>query len=238
MKEIKTLTVDEYFNLIERFFSDDSNKKDKVIKAVFSGGMTYLVRNGLRPDEDYIRDWYNTEPFLQHYFATFEDCLKAHSGPKVEAMVKGSAGRMIRCLFRENEVVYQPGDYIPSDNKERKDKVKEFRGWSDSDTFLGFRRDPLTFVSDLRRDSRGYIDSGTKESETRNYNLAPENYRVFYVELTPEEYLKEEQEYLNHPTSGSFNDGFIEWTRGKGRWEYSQDWKEFLMKNTKLFSDQ
>ena len=105
---------------------------------------------------------------------------------------------------------------------------------SETDLFFGFRRDPYTFVEEKKIKDGEYIDTGRDDPEVRKYNTDENNYRVFYVEMEPEEFLKEEKQFLDHVDTGVYKDDFYTWDRGKDDDSFTPMWKEFLKENTKI----
>ena len=226
---IKTLTVDEYYNFIDWFFSEE-NKSNNVVKLVCYGIMgydfTYLVKNGIKSDRDFKRDWYNNEALLQRYCKTFEELLEHEN----KDIVNDSAGRLVRCLFRKDEVIYQPAYYIPKDPEARKLKIEEMKVAKAKDCFMGFYSDPFTFVAKYKlKDDDKYIDDGRNDPAVKQYNRDENNYRVFYIEMTPEEFLDEDSKYLSHVENKEFKDGFVDYSGSL--YEYTEEWKNFLDNN-------
>ncbi len=225
---IKTLTVDEYYNFIDWFFSEE-NKSNNVVKLVCHSmgyNFTYLVKAGVKSNKDFTRDWYKNEPILQRHFSSLEEVFAAEN----ETLIQSSAGRMVRCLFSKSDMCYQPAYYIPKDPAERKAKIDEMKEMMYRDCFMGFFRDPFTFVAEYKTKEDGkYIDDGRNNPEVSKYNKDKNNYRVFYIEMTPEEFLDEDERYLNHIETGEFNDGFIE-SHGSS-YEYTEEWINFLNNN-------
>lgn len=228
-KDIKILTVDEYYKFIDWFFSNQ-NKSNNVVKLVCHGIMgydfTYLVKEGVKSDRDFKKDWYNNEPILQRYCKTFDELLEKET----KGLAESSAGRLVRCLFHKNEIVYQPCYYIPKDPAERKLKIEEMKSMRVKDCFLGFYGDPFTFIAEYKtKDDDKYIDDGHNNPEVSKYNRDENNYRVFYIEMTPEEFLDEDSRYLNHVETRSFNDGFINYDGSSSN--YTEEWQNFLKEN-------
>lgn len=226
IERINVLTVEEYYKIIDWFFSD-KNPSMHVLKLVCHSIMgydfSYLVKAGVKPNEDFTRDWYNNEPILQRYCKTFEELLEKEN----KELIEQSAGRLVRCLFHKDEIVYQPSYYIPKDSKARKEKIEEMKNFREKDCFMGFYGDPFTFVAEYKtKDDGKYIDDGRNNEEVKRYNRDENNYRVFYIEMTPEEFLDEDSRFLKHVETKSFNDGLIDYH--DNHCEYTEEWQNFI----------
>ena len=223
-EDIKVLTLPEYFKFLEEFFKGKVCQR-KIVKLICrTGDWTYLVPPGIHDTDFYIKTWWETDKFLQRQCPNADEILK-----KVDrAYFTEDSGKMIRCLFREDEVVYQPS-VVPLDNKGLKKFIKNLRKQSSTSLFLGFRMDPYSFVAKFKLKDGKYIDQGTFSPEVKKYNLDENNYRVFYITLGKDEFLKEEKRYLEHAKIGSYYDDFI-----SSSLEFTEPWKEFIKENTNL----
>ena len=221
-EDIKVLTLPEYFKFLEEFFKGQIYQ-GKIVKLVCQNGdWTYLVPPGVHDADFYIRTWWETDEFLQSQFHSVDEILK-----KIDRThFTEDSGKMIRCLFRKDEVVYQP-EIVPLDNKGLKNFIEGRKYYSGSNIFLGFRMDPYSFVAKYKLVDGKWIDQGRYDPEIRKYNLDENNYRVFYTVLGKDKFLKEEKRYLEHAKTGSYHDDFI-----SSSLEFTKPWLEFLKENT------
>ena len=86
--------------------------------------------------------------------------------------------------------------------------------------------DPYVFVEDLKLDGE-YVDDDAPE------NGDPDKYRVFCMELSTEEYDKEEKSYIESVKTPKFNDGLIYSVTYKN-FKMTKEFKEFLKAHTKF----
>ena len=223
-EDIKVLTLPEYFKFLEEFFKGQIYQ-GKVIKLIcHNGDWTYLVPPGVHSADFYIKTWWETDGFLQHQCPSVEEILKNAN----RDYFTEDSGQMIRCLFREDDVVYQPTP-VPLDDKGLKEFIKDRKHYSETDIFLGFRMDPYSFVAKYKLVDGKWIDQGRYDPDIRKYNLDENNYRVFYTVLGKDKFLKEEKRYLDHTKTGSYYDDFV-----SSSLEFTEPWLEFLKENTDL----
>ena len=235
-EDIKILTLPDYFAFLCRFL-EGKVSKGKVIKLV-SVGMwgtewTYLVPNGIKTTSEYLDAIWEYEPLVRHYYSSKDDMIK---DARVERWNNCSAVG-VRCMFREDEIGYQCASTFPKDHDGILNAVADLMHYSEADLFFGFRRDPYTFVEEKKIKDGEYIDTGRDDPEVRKYNTNENNYRVFYVEMEPSEFLKEEKQFLEHVKTGVYKDDFYTWDRGRDDNSFTPMWKEFLKENTKIKFD-
>lgn len=232
-EDIKTLTLKDYFVFLCRFL-EGKEYQGKVIKLVSVGvwgtEWTYLVPNGVKTTSEYLDLIWEYEPLVRRWYSSKEEMIK---NTAVERWDNCSAVG-VRCIFSEKEVTYQCVSTFPKDEEGIVHEVAELMGYSESDLFFGFRRPPYTFIEEKKIKDGKYIDDGNDDPEVRKYNTDENNYRVFYVVMEPEDYLKEEKQFLDHLKSGVYKDDFYTWDRAKDIGEYTSMWKEFLKENTKI----
>lgn len=223
-EDIKALTLPEYFKFLEEFFTGQVYQ-GQIVKLITRGGdWTYLVPAGVHDTDFYIKTWWETDEFLQSQIPSVDEILK-----KVDrTYFTEDSGKMIRCLFRKDEVVYQPL-VVPLDNKGLKKFIKDRKQSSEKEILLGFRMDPYSFVAKFKIENGRWIDQGRNDPEVKKYNLDENNYRVFYTVLSKDKFLEEEKRYLEHAKTGSYSDDFI-----TSDLEFTEPWEEFLKENTDL----
>lgn len=231
--DIKSLTLPDYWVFLCDVL-EGKKCQGKVIKLV-SVGMwgtewSYLVPNGTKTTSEYLDAVWEYEPLIRHYYSSKDEMLKA----AVKEKWGNCSAVEVRCIFRENEITYQCVSTFPKDHDGILDAVANLMHYSETDLFFGFRRCPYTFVEEKKIKDGKYIDDGRNDPEVRKYNTDENNYRVFYVEMEPEEFLKEEKKFLDHVKTGKYKDDFYTWDRNKREDNFTPMWKEFLEENTKL----
>lgn len=236
-EDIKSLTLPDYWVFLCDVL-EGRKCQGKVIKLVSVGlwgpEWTYIVPNGIKTTDEYLDLIWKYEPLMKHYCSTKEEMI-SHAE---RSQWDDCSAVFVRCMFREDEVAYQCIECMPKDHEGILNAIATKMSYSESDLFFGFRRDPYTFVEEKKTTKDGYIDQGRDDPETRKYNIDENNYRVFYVEMDPDEYLKEEKKFLEHVETGKYKDDFYDWEKyNKEKDNFSAVWKEFLKENTKLSID-
>ena len=231
--DIKSLTLPDYWVFLCNVL-EGKKCQGKVIKLV-SVGMwgtewTYIVPNGIKTTDEYLDAVWEYEPLMRRYFNNKEEML----AQAVRSQWDDCSAVGVRCIFREDEIAYQCVSTFPKDHDGILDAVANLMHYSETDLFFGFRRDPYTFIEKKKIKDGEYIDDGRDDPEVRKYNTDENNYRVFYVEMEPEEFLKEEKAFLDHVKTGKYKDDFYVWERYKDTDGFSKVWKEFLKENTKI----
>lgn len=235
-EDIKILTLPEYFAFLCKYL-EGKVSKGKVIKLV-SVGMwgaewTYLVPNGIKTTSEYLDLMWKYEPLLKHYYSSKDEMLK----DAIKEKWDNCSAVEVRCIFRDNEIVYQCASTFPKDHDGILDSVANLMHYSETDPFFGFRRDPYTFIEEKKVKDGNYVDTGRDDPEVARYNMDENNYRVFYVEMDPSEFLKEDKEFLEHVDTGVYKDDFYTWDRSKDNNSFTPMWEEFLKENTKIKFD-
>ena len=231
--DIKSLTLPDYWVFLCDVL-EGKKCQGKVIKLV-SVGMwgtewTYIVPNGIKTTSEYLDAVWEYEPLMRRYFNNKEEML----AQAVQSQWDDCSAVFVRCMFRENEIDYQCVSTFPKDHDGILNAVAELMHYSETDLFFGFRRCPYTFIEKKKIKDGKYVDTGRDDPEVRKYNTDENNYRVFYVEMEPEEFLKEEKKFLDHVKTGKYKDDFYVWEKYKDIDGFSKVWKEFLKKNTKI----
>lgn len=232
-EDIKTLTLPDYFKFLCNFL-EGKVSSGKVIKLV-SAGMwgaewTYIVLNGIKTTDEYLDAVWEYEPLMRRYFNNKEEMLAQADRSRWD----NCSAVGVRCMFRENEIAYQCVSTFPKDHDDILVAVADLMHYSETDLFFGFRRDPYTFIEEKKIKDGEYVDTGRDDPEVRKYNTDENNYRVFYVEMEPSKFLKEEKQFLEHVNSGKYKDDFYAWDRNKDIDTFTPMWKEFLKENTKI----
>jgi len=217
MKELNIWTVDEYYEKMKEYFSSKEQQGDKVIKIIApgGGGYHYWVKPSLLPFDKQVDIWWNYEPLMHRYFNSREE-LEKEMNPEL----KNAHGFSLRWLFREDEVVYQICAIIGEVN-EFIDSLKEIQ---DEEYLMGFKMDPFTYIGKLPikkgYDGEEYIDSKSPDLKV------VDNYRVFWEEITPEQFLQEEKLYTDENTHETYSDDII------NNYKMNKDIIEFFKKHT------
>lgn len=232
-EDIKILTLPDYWVFLCDVL-EGKKCQGKVIKLVSVGlwavEWTYIVPNGIKTTDEYLDAAWEYEPLIKHYCSTKEEMLKSADRSQWD----NCSAVLVRCMFKDDEVIYQCVETMPKDPKEIERAVARKMVDSKKELFFGFRRDPYTFVEEKKVTKDGYIDDGRDDPATKKYNIDENNYRVFYVEMDPSDYLKEEKAFLDHVKTGKYKDDFYDWERyNKEKDNFSDVWKEFLKENCK-----
>ena len=231
--DIKSLTLPDYWVFLCNVL-EGKKCQGKVIKLVGVGlwgtEWTYIVPNGIKTTFEYLDAVWEYEPLMRRYFNNKEEMLAQADQSRWD----NCSAVLVRCMFREDEIGYQCVSTLPKDHDGILDAVAELMHYSETDLFFGFRRDPYTFIEEKKIKNGKYIDDGHNDPVVRKYNTNENNYRVFYVEMEPDEFLKEEKQFLEHVKTGKYKDDFYTWDRGKREDNFTPMWKEFLKENTKI----
>lgn len=199
MAKLNIWTVDEYYAEMKKYFS---NKQDnRVIKMIaptgFSGGYHYWIKPSLMPFNKQVDIWWNYEPLVKIHFDTKEELVE-----NMNPELKNAHGFSLRWLFHD-EVVYQISAITGDINK----SIDDLRATVSSDFFMGFLRDPFTYIGKLPL-KKGY--NGQEYIDDKSPDLKVEsNYRVFWEEITPEQFLKEEKLYTDENTHLKYHDDLL-----------------------------
>ena len=128
------------------------------------------------------RLWWKHEPIINQICAE-EECVQVIH---VRQDVKGLAGCSFRWVFyklyENKEMPYQPR-MIPTVNTE--EYLLETKKTMLDDRIMGILKDPFTFIEEITKDRRAYA------------NL--DNYRVFCMEMTVDEFEKESNRFVAIP---------------------------------------
>jgi hypothetical protein len=199
MAKLNIWTVDEYYSEMKKYFSDQQD--NRVIKIIapgsISGGYHYWVRPNLMPFDKQIDIWWNYEPLMRRYFDTKEELAK-----NLNPDCKNAHGFSLRWLFHD-EVVYQISPILGDVNS----CINKLRTAQSGEYLMGFKMDPFTYTGKipLKKESNGqeYIDDkGTDLKVERNY-------RVFWEEITPKQFLEEEKLYTDENTHSKYHDDLL-----------------------------
>lgn len=219
MKELNIWTVDEYYEKMKEYFSAKEQQGDKVIKIIapgnLGGGYHYWIKPSLMPFGKQVDIWWNYEPLMHRYFSSKEE-LEKEMNPEL----KNAHGFSLRWLFREDEIVYQICAIIGEVNE----FIDDLKNTQDGEYLMGLKMDPFTYTGKLpvRKgyDGEEYIDSKSPDLKV------VDNYRVFWEEITPEQFLQEEKLYTDENTHKNYKDDLVD------NWEMKKDVVEFFKKHT------
>lgn len=223
MKEIKSLTIKEYKKMKIEYFSTPGNE-DKVIKCVSPGGYQIWTKHRTSIDE-LIDKYWRFEPLMRRYFSTKEQLADAINRQPI-------CGIAYRWLFHKNdndEVCLQVYSQYKYDSLEdTKINILDSINTSLKDRMFGMLMDPYMYIGEYKytnEDEHKWLDNHNEGYKDEN------NYRVFYVEMTANEFDNEEQMFIDSVHGKPFNDGFLIGD-GWDNYEISTEFKEFLKKNT------
>ena len=86
------------------------------------------------------------------------------------------------------------------------------------DRIMGILKNPFTFIEEITKGRRAYTN--------------PNNYRVFCMEITVDEFEKESKSFVAIPEKWDYNDG-IEMCVGYDKFDKTDAFKKFIEKHTK-----
>lgn len=224
VSRLKSMTMDEYYEKMKKFFSSDN--KDKVIKIVsLSMGCAYhyWIDPSLMSRDKLCDIYWNFEPLMQVYFHSKDEMAK-----NLNVDFNNLRGFILRWLWRDDEIIYQPISIEESVDK----FISEYKRNQTNEYLLGIRMDPFTYTGkwQTKKDKDGN-DTGYMDQDSPEYKKDG-NYRVFYVEITPEEFLKEESVYMDDSKHRAYKDDFI--SLGNVDSEYTDEFNKFIENHTDL----
>ena len=214
-RPVKILTVDEYKEAIKEYYTSGGNE-DTVVWFFSGNGYKFLTK--FRTFEEVGQIYWKHEPLMKRWFGSLEECIANlnRSG--------GMCGTSMRWLpgngASHNEVVLQP-TIIPSVNTEG--YIDNMFGTVLRDRMFGMLMDPFVFVDEFG-DGK-YIDE-----EDPRYNVL-DNYKVFSMEISREEYEKMEADYVESIRTFKYNDGLLRKDNWKS-FEMTEEFIEFMKQHT------
>jgi hypothetical protein len=214
-RPVKILTIDEYKEAIKEYYTTSGNE-DKVVWFFSGNGYKFLTK--FRTFEEVGQIYWKHEPLMKRWFSSLEDCLANlnRSG--------GMCGTSMRWLpgngASQEEVVLQP-TIIPSENTEG--YIDKMTDTALQDRMFGLLMDPFVYVTEFG-DGK-YIDE-----EDPRYGVL-DNYRVFSMEITREEYEKMEKEYVESIRTFKYDDGLLRKDNWKS-FEMTEEFIEFMKQHT------
>lgn len=230
--EYRKLTLDEFLEEKKKYFTTEGNEKT-VVKCFSTSGYQFWTK--CKTIEDIAKIYWKHEPLLKRYFDSEDEVIAQLKKSNPD----GIAGCALRWLpgnmADSEEVCLQPYIYRKPTAAE---EIEEWFKTSMSDKMFGMLMDPYTYTGKFK----GYkdddnIDSDDEADEFINKEdmLNPKNYCVFVTEITVDEYLKQEQEYVDSVNYKVFDDGLIKLC---GRdVEISVLFDEILKNNVQWFDD-
>ena len=214
-RPVKILTVDEYKEAIKQYYTSGGNE-DKVVWFFSGNGYKFLTK--FRTFEEVGQIYWKHEPLMKRWFGSLEECIANlnRSG--------GMCGTSMRWLpgngASHNEVVLQP-TIIPSVNTEG--YIDNMFGTVLRDRMFGMLMDPFVFVGEFG-DGK-YIDE-----EDPRYDVL-DNYRVFSMEISREEYEKMETDYVESIRTFKYDDDLLRKDNWKS-FEMTDEFIEFMKRHT------
>lgn len=218
MDKLKIWTLDEYYDEMKKFFL--SQNGDNVIKilspGVLGGAYQYWIKPSLMPFDKLVDIYWNFEPLMKRWFSS-RDEMKSELNPEI----KNAPGHILRWLFRDGEIVYQ----IISIYGDVANFVDEHKGVKSKEYLMGFKMDPFVYTAKLpiRKDPGGeeYVDDKSPDLRIDS------NYRVFWEEITSDQFLKEEALFMDENKHDSYSDDLLD-----AGFEVNKETKEFFKKHT------
>lgn len=226
MKDIKTFTIPEYVVAKKKYFTTPGNE-DAIIKCVsVNFGCGYEVWTKYKTLEDAARIYWSNEPLMKRYFNSEKEVLKALTDN--DLYKDGIAGVYMRWLpgnhANDDGTVVLQNFIVPKTGAEK--TILEHAESNMQSRFFGMMTDPYTYVGPFAKDESGYFDNHNPEYDN------PDNYRVFYIEMTREEYEKEEKEYIECEKTGQYKDDFITICGRDSK--FTDLFENFIMSNTQI----
>lgn len=220
INRLKSWTIDEYYEKMKEYFSAKDTQEQPVIKIVsvnsFGWSYHYWIKPSLLSREKLVDIWWDYEPLMTKYFNTKEELSN-----QLTVDYNNLHGFILRWLLRKDEVIYQPFSIEGDVNK----FINHYKFNQNKEYMFGRRMDPFTYIGTLftRKTYDGTEVIDDKSPEYRDNN----NYRLFYLELTPEEFLKEDKEYRDNHSS--YKDDIIDFNIDS----ITKETEEFFKANTK-----
>ena len=212
-KEVLILTVDEFFEKMKEYYTT-SGSENTVVKC-FSASGKYRFWTKHKTLDEIARLWWKHEPTINQ-ICTEEVCVQAiHDFQAVKGLAGCSFRWVFYKLYENKEMPYQPR-MIPTMNTE--EYLLEVKKTMLGDRMMGILMDPFSFIEGFTKDRRPYA------------NL--DNYRVFCMEMTVDEFEKESKSFVAIPEKWDYNDG-IEMCVGYDKFDKTDAFKKFIEKHTK-----
>ena len=217
MSKLQIWTLDEYYKNMKDFFL--SQGEDKVIKilspGVLGGAYQYWIKPSLMPFDKFSDIYWNFEPLMQRWFDSRDEMVSELKD------IKDASGFVLRWLFRDGEIVYQ----VFSVCKDVVGFVNDYKNVKSEEYLMGFKMDPFVYTAKLplRKGSGGeeYIDDKSPDL------MIDSNYRVFWEEITPDQFLKEEALFMDKNKHDSYKDDLL-----NIGFEMNKETEEFFKKHT------
>lgn len=213
-KEVLILTVDEFFEKMKEYYTTSGNE-NTVVKC-FSATDGYQFWTKHKTLDEIARLWWKHEPIINQR-CTEDDFVQTFHDSQV---AKRLAGCSFRWLFHETygnkEMLYQP-KMIPTVDTE--EYLLEEKKTTLNDRIMGILKDPFTFIEEITKDQKAYASL--------------DNYRVFCMEMTVDEFEKESKSFVAIPEKWDYNDG-IEMCVGYDKFDKTDAFKKFIEKHTKF----
>lgn len=213
-KEVLILTVDEFFEKMKEYYTTSGNE-NTVVKC-FSATDGYQFWTKHKTLDEIARLWWKHEPIINQR-CTEDDFVQTFHDSQV---AKRLAGCSFRWLFHEiygnKEMLYQP-KMIPTVDTE--EYLLEEKKTALNDRIMGILKDPFTFIEEITKDRKTYASL--------------DNYRVFCMEITVDEFEKESKSFVAIPEKWDYNDG-IEMCVGYDKFDKTDAFKKFIEKHTKF----
>ena len=212
-KEVLILTVDEFFEEMKKYYTTSGNENTVVKCFSTSGGYQFWTKH--KTLDEIARLWWKHEPLINQRF-TEEECMQTiHDSQDAKGLAGCSFRWLFHKLYENKEMPYQPR-IIPTVNTE--EYILEVKKTMLSDRMMGILMDPFSFIEGFTKDRRPYAN--------------PDNYRVFCMEITVDEFEKESNSFVAIPEKWNYNDG-LEMCIGYNRFDKTDAFKKFIEKHTK-----
>ena len=212
-KEVLILTVDEFFDKMKEYYTTSGNE-NTVVKC-FSASGKYQFWTKHKTLDEIAKLWWKHEPIINQRYTEERYVQIIHDSQDA----KGLAGCSFRWLFHElygsKEMPYQPA-MVPTVNTE--EYLLETKKMMLDDRIMGILKDPFTFIEEITKDRKAYA--------------SPDNYRVFCMEMTVDEFEKDSKSFVAIPEKWDYNDG-LEMCIGYDRFDKTDAFKKFIEKHTK-----
>ncbi len=220
MREIKTWTIDEYYKQMRLYFQNKQWSSAEVIKAVSdTAKYQYWIRPDLINRSKFIDILWRYGNNTQFFYNTKKDLGKS---VRVNfSNIQGYIVNQSRSLGKLNKYAQYDPIIIDRNIDIVIDELKEMS----KIIFVGSKFGPFTYIGPSFR------ITGSKmwdEAKMKPELIKDINYRVFYVELSSQEFLNEESMLMNTPEL--YKDDFYDCTRK--RQLRTPEYIKFLKKHT------
>lgn len=218
-KPVRILTIPEYVALKKEYFTTTGNE-NTVFWIFCPSGYRFFTKH--KTLEDVAKIYWKHEPLLKRYMSSEEECLSALKKSHPDGIVGVSFRWLPGNMSGSSEVCYQPNTIRPNNIEAY---IDDMSNTELNDHMFGMLLDPYVFVKELALTDDEYIDDDAPCYKDND------DYRVFCMEITKDDYDKMEAEYVASYETGKYNDGLLCAVNYKN-FEMSEEFKKFFFEHT------